>query len=101
MPNFFLQYEARYVVLRSQGIDDKIIYIKGLAPCLGSGSLIAVDPGLYLSPLSPRLSPSPQALTHEFASQSEILSDLSLLYVIKAVVKISFLVFVLFSDDVR
>lgn len=59
-----------------------------------------MGPGQQLGPQSSLLSPTPQVLTHESASQSETLNDVSLLYIIKAVVKVSFLNF-LFSDDVK
>lgn len=59
-----------------------------------------MGPGQQLGPQSSLLSSTPQVLTHESASQSETLNDVSLLYIIKAVVKVSFLNF-LFSDDVK
>lgn len=60
-----------------------------------------MGPGQQLGPQSSLLSPTPQVLTYESASQSRTLNDVSLLYIIKAVVKVSFLNFFLFSDDVR
>lgn len=82
------------------GVDAQIIHLKCLSPYLGSGSWRAVGPGLQLGPQSSLLLPTSQVLTHESASQSETLNDVSLFYIIKAVIKVFFLNF-LFSDDVK
>lgn len=70
-----------------------------LVPGLGSGPWLAEALGLHLGPQSPVLSPSPQALTRESASQSKTLKDVSLLNIVKAAVKTCLLNFFVFPEQ--
>lgn len=69
-----------------------------LVSCLGSGPWSAAWDHTLVSQ-TPVFYPPPRALTHESASQSKTLKDVSLLYIVKPVAKTSPLN--IFSQDTR